>query len=260
MVSPARLADRPQQPPAEAVVGRAADCDQAGGDQLLLAERLLLEVLEQGLAVAGCEADAELLRGRAVEASLGEERARDLGVGGEQLAGVELLREAVGFDQPGPGRSAWPVLGGLAVVLLAPQLDAVLVGEALHRVGEREPVVLHHERDDVAAFLAAEAVKKPTARGDVERRGLLVVEGAETLQRATTGVAQGDVGPDDVVDLRLLAHLCDVVLADASCHVAESTGRGGPGRRRWGRKVAPTGVVSPRRMLGQRDDHEREDR
>ena len=165
----------------------------------------------------------------------------DLGLGGQQLSGVELLGEPVGLDQPGAGRPAGSVLGRLAVVLLAAQLHAVLVGEALDRVGEGQPVVLHHERDDVAAFLAAEAVEESTTGGHVERRGLLVVEGTQALQRAAAGVAEGDVRRHDVVDLGLLAHLGDVVLADASCHVSESTGRCGQGGRRSGGRSYPEG-------------------
>ena len=72
--------------------------------------------------------------------------------------------------------------------------------------------------------LAAEAVEERRGRGDVERRGLLVVEGAQALQRAAAGVAEGDVVGDDLVDARLLAHLGDALLADPACHVAESTG------------------------------------
>ena len=39
---------------------------------------------------------------------------------------------------------------------------------------------------------------------------LLVVEGAQTLERAAAGGPEGDVGGDHVVDARLLAHLGDV--------------------------------------------------
>ena len=56
------------------------------------------------------------------------------------------------------------------------------------------------ELDDVAAGLAAEAVEQPPGRGDVERRGLLVVERAEALEVAAAGVPQRDVLADDVVD------------------------------------------------------------
>ena len=80
----AGVADRPEQAAAEAVVRRAADRHQPADDELLLAERLLAQVLEQRLALARGEADAELLGRGLVEAPLGEEL-------------------------PGrPGRRAWP--------------------------------------------------------------------------------------------------------------------------------------------------------
>ena len=55
-------------------------------------------------------------------------------------------------------------------------------------------------------------------RGDVERRGLLVVERAQALERAAAGGAERDVVADDLVDLGLLAHLRDVLLADPAGH------------------------------------------
>ena len=190
--------------------------------RLLVGEPAGAQVAGQRLAVARREADAER-RGRGlVEAALGEELARDDGVGGRQLLGVELLGDLVRLDQPAARRSARPL--GLVVAVLATQLDAVLVGEPLDRLGEGEPVDLHQEGDDVAALLAAEAVEE-LARGlDVEGRGLLVVEGAQALERAAAGLAERDVAGDDVVDACLLAHLGDVVVADPACHVAESTG------------------------------------
>src|SRR5690606_27318006 len=100
------------------------------------------------------------------------------------------------------------------------------VGQVLHGFGEPEPVDLHQEADDVSALLAPEAVEEAARRSDVERGGLLVVEGAQTLEGPTPGLAQRHVGGDHVVDARLLAHLCDVVLTDAASHVAESTAPG----------------------------------
>ena len=85
-----------------------------------------------------------------VEAALGEELPGGERVGRGQLAGVELLRLAVRLDQPLPGRALGAVLADVA--LLAPQLHAVLVGQPLDRLGEREPVDLHQEGDDVAAL------------------------------------------------------------------------------------------------------------
>ena len=142
-------------------------------------------------------------------------RAAD-GFGRRQLVGVELLGDPVGLDQPlrcGPrGRSSRTSPSSRRSV------HAVLVGEPLDGLGEGEPVDLHQEGDDVAALAAAEAVPELARGRDVERRRLLVVEGAQALQRAAAGVAEGDVAGDDLVDARLLAHLGDVVLADPPAH------------------------------------------
>ena len=168
---------------------------------------------QQRLAVARREADAELLGRRLVEPALAEELAGGDGFGRRQLVGVERLGGLVGLDQPLALRPARPVVADVA--LLAAQGHAVLVGEPLDGLGEGEPVDLHQEGDDVAALAArTEAVPEVARRRDVERRRLLVVEGAQALQRAAAGPAEGDVAGDDVVDARLLAHLRDVVLTD----------------------------------------------
>ena len=217
----AGLADRPQQAPAEAVVRRPPDRDQPGRDGLLLGEALLPQVAQQGVAVARREADPELLGRRLVEAALPQELARHDGVGRGQRVGVVGLGHAVRLDQPGALGAARAL--GPRVALLAAQRHAVLVGEALHDLGEAQAVDLHQEGDHVAAFPAAEAVPELAGRVDVERRGLLVVEGAQALERAAAGGAEGDVVGDDVVDLGLLTHLRDVFLANPAGHVREST-------------------------------------
>ena len=155
-------------------------------------------MLEQGVAVARREADPERVGRRLVEAALVQELTGRQRVGGGELPGVELLRHPVRLDQPTAGGPLGAVAADVAV--LAAQLDAVLVGEPLDRLDEAEPVDLHQERDDVAALLAAEAVEELTGRGDVERRRLLVVEGAQALLGAAAGVAQRDVGGDHLVD------------------------------------------------------------
>ena len=217
----AGVADRPQQASAETVVGRAPHRHEPAGDHLVVAEALLPQVGEQGVAVARGEADPEPVGRRLVEAALVQELPGHQRVGGGELPGVELLRHPVGLDQPAAGGPLGPLVADVTV--LAPQLHAVLVGEALDRLHEADPVDLHQEREDVAAFLAAEAVEELAGRGDMERRRLLVVEGAEPLLGAAAGVAQRHVGGDDVVDGRLLAHLGDVFLANPAGHGAEST-------------------------------------
>ncbi len=152
--------------------------DQPGRDGLLVAERLLAEVREQGLAVARGEADPEPVRGVLVEAALVQELSSHQGVRAGQLTGIELLGDAVGLDQPAARRTLRTVVTGVAV--LAPQLHAVLVGEPLDCLTEAEPVDLHQEGEDVATFLAAETV----AGEDVvlEREGMPILDlGAEHL-------------------------------------------------------------------------------
>ena len=85
------------------------------------------------------------------------------------------------------------------------------------------------ERVDVTALAAAEAVEVPVVGPHVEGRRLLVVEGTQALHRATTGVLQGDVGGDDVVDASLLAHLGDVLIANPSRHAWSLSSARAPG-------------------------------
>ena len=196
--------------------------DEPGGDRLLVAEPATAQVAHQRLAVAGRETHPEG-RGRGlVEPALVQELPRDHGVGAGQLLGVELLGDLVRLDQSAAGRSARSY--GLVVAVLATQLDAELVGEPLDGLGEGEPVDLHEEGDDVTALAAAEAVEELAGRVDVERRRLLVVEGAQALERPATRALERDVARHHVVDPRLLAHLGDVVVANPACHAGESTG------------------------------------
>src|SRR5690606_16518776 len=84
----------------------------------------------------------------------------------------------------------------------------------------REVLDLHDELADVAALAAAEAVEGAVRGPHVQRRGLLLVERAQALERAATGAAQRHVLPDDVVDPIALAYPCDVAVPDPSRHVS----------------------------------------
>ncbi len=196
--------------------------DEARRDGLLVGEPAPPQVAGECLAVAGREADAEHLRGGLVEAALVEELPGDDRVGRRELLGVELLGDLVGLDEPPAGGAARA--DRLVVAVLATQLDADLLGQALDGLGEGQPVDLHEEGDDVAALPAAEAVEELAGRVDVEGRRLLVVEGAQALQRSPAGALERDVLGHHVVDPRLLAHLGDVVVANPACHAGESTG------------------------------------
>ncbi len=69
---------------------------------------------------------------------------------------------------------------GPRVLLLAFQLDPVAVGEQLHCLGEPKPLLLLDELDHVTPHSTAKAVVELLLRVDRERRGALLVEGAET--------------------------------------------------------------------------------
>ncbi len=189
---------------------------------------------------------------------LGDPGARELGrqpVPGLERRGQDLALLALVLAGPHEP----PVALGCEELLGLPVARDRDLDQRLHAVrregGVRPPAVgAQHPMDatgqvlDLAGSLPRQhpglprqAVEKSTTGGHVERRGLLVVEGTQALQRAAAGVAEGDVRRHDVVDLGLLAHLCDVVLADASCHVSESTGRRGQGGRRSGGRSYPEG-------------------
>ncbi len=212
----APVPDRPHQPPVEAV-DRAAPA--LLGDlrlvQLGQLEAVAQQVFGQLVPPAGGEPAAEALRRGAVETTFGEERARGLGLRGLQLLGVELLGGLVHLHQPHPGA---PVAAGRGAAALVGQVQADPVGQALHRLHEREVLDLHDELDDVAALAAAEAVEGAVAGAHVERGRLLLVERAQALQRAPARAAQCDVLADDLVDPIALADLRDVALPDPSRH------------------------------------------
>jgi hypothetical protein len=66
--------------------------------------------------------------------------------------------------------------------------------------------------------LPRKAIEESAGGGDVERGGLLVVERAQALERAATGVLQLQVLTDHLVDGGALAYRCDVLVADPPRH------------------------------------------
>src|SRR6478672_11068449 len=106
----------------------------------------------------------------------------------EEQRGVELLRHPVRLDQPRALAERHTTRARPAALLVV-QLDAELGGEPLDRLGEGEVLDLLHERDDVAALAAAEAVVAADGGTHGEARRLLVVEGAQPLQAAHSGRA-----------------------------------------------------------------------
>ena len=219
-----QVADRPHQPAAEAVVDAAVALrHQPGSQHLLLAEPPPAQVGDERVPPLRGEADAERRRGRLVEAP----RPEELAAGGRVRAGerldVERRRDLVRLDQA----RALPLLPARCrAALLVAQRHAGASRELLDRLGEGEMVDLAQEVDDVAALGAAEAVPEALAGGHVERRGALLVEGAQPLEAAAAGPLEGDVLAHHLVDAGPLAHQRDVLVADAG-HGRDPTG--GPG-------------------------------
>ena len=166
----ADVADRPEQPGHEPVDRAAALAlaGQARRDQLLGGEPAAEQVLGEAVPVARGEADAERLGRGLVEAALGQELPPGDGRRGCQLLDVELRGRPVGLDEAG-ALAGLPV--GRRAALVVPEGDAVARGQPLDRLGEGQVVDLHHERDDVAALLAAEAVEGPDAAGGPRTTG-----------------------------------------------------------------------------------------
>ena len=60
---------------------------------------------------------------------------------------------------------------------------------------------MHDEADGIATGTTTEAVVDPAGRGDVKRRSLFVVEGAEALEVSPGALELDLVGADEVYDV-----------------------------------------------------------
>ena len=98
----------------------------------------------------------------------------------------------------------------LAILARRPlgQLDAGLLGQPLERLAEVEAVAAHQEGEDVPALATAEAAPRLPIGVDDERRGLLGVEGAESLVGGT-GALELDRLADDLEHAELRFDLGD---------------------------------------------------
>src|SRR5438445_561992 len=84
-------------------------------------------------------------------------------------------------------------LGGAgSVIFQLGQSDAIARGERANRLGEAQPLNLHHEVENGAARAASEAVIKPALCVDRKRRGLFVMEGAQA-DEVSSGAAEPNV-------------------------------------------------------------------
>ena len=173
------VADREDHALAEPVVHPAAALARAGqahleqlpGSDLALAGQL------PGHLVPAARRPAELvlldrLIGEAAAAEVRERRGAGLGL--HQHGVVEGDRRLEDLAQARVVR----------VLALGPlvDLDAGATGQRLERLGERQAVTLHQEREDVTVLAAAEAVPRVAGGRHDEARGLLAVERAQSLE------------------------------------------------------------------------------
>ena len=161
--------------------------------------------------------DDEPFRNRPVEPPLAHEIAPCAGLPRrQQVCRVELLRDPVRLDEPGPATGAPGLLAPPPAVLVT-KFDADLAGQAFDRFGEGEVLNVRDELDDVTADPAAVAVVEAVVRVDVERPGFLVMERAQTDQRGAAS-GEGDVLADDLFDRGALLDGKDVLRPDPSRH------------------------------------------
>ena len=227
----ARVADRPQQPAAEAVVapsGPRATSPPATSSSS--AERLGPQVLEQRLAVARARS-----RCRTARPPPGRSRARrgtaapTSASGVASWLGVELLGLAVGLDQPLPRAGPWDGPRGRR----PPRAAAA-------RRTCRRAARPTRRRSSPSIFIRKLMTSPPSPQPKQCQNWRAGVtwkdgdfsswKGHRPFMRAAAGVAQRDVGGDDLVDARLLAHLGDARPRESGRPRAESTGaRRAPG-------------------------------
>src|SRR5205085_2248241 len=89
---------------------------------------------------------------------------------------VEARRPLEQLPQP---LALTPHLLGTRILGLTLELDAIEVGQRLHGLGKRKPLLLLDELDDVAPHSAAEAVVELLRRVHREARRALVVKRAQ---------------------------------------------------------------------------------
>ena len=165
--------------------------------------------------VVGGVADAELCDGFGGDAAAGEVLAGAGGLGAFEC-GFEVLRRGfVDVDELAAQAGFVGFFGGAELAL--GQRDAALGGDDADGFGEADVLHLHDEGEDVALFVAAEAVEVAVGGVDGEGAGLFFVEGAEAGVVLGAGFAQLDVVADDADDVGLLLDELGEVIGHGRC-------------------------------------------
>ena len=182
---------------------------KVGGNHLLGAKALTAQVRHKGAApgrVAQVPAAADV-RPKATAGEIGPRGGRAVAAAAHEHGVVVVVRQREGLDQAVLARPAGgaPVLG---------KLDARTVGKVADGVRKREVLTLHHVLEDVAALAArTKAVPEARCRVHLERRSLLMVEGAASPELAAA-LAQLDRLAHQLHDVGGLTDPLLVLVAD----------------------------------------------
>src|SRR5699024_5698865 len=136
------------------------------------------------------------------EAPVEEELAGRLRLRGLQLLTVELVGRLVRVDEAFAGARFFTTRPRRPTLVVDRVPD--LLGDRLHRLREGDVLHLHEEGEDVTTLARGEAVEVPAVRTDVERRGALVLERTQTLERVVPARLELDILADDLLDRRAL--------------------------------------------------------
>jgi len=173
--------------------------------------------------VVGGVADAELCDGVGGDAATGEVFAGAGSFRGFEC-GFEVLRGGlVDVDELAAG-AGFAGLFGRAELALG-EGDSTLGGYDADGLGEADVFELHDKGEDVAFFVAAEAVEVVVRRVDGERACLFFVKGAEAGVVLGAGFAQLDVVADDADDVCLLLDGLGEVVGHGVARGVQSTSR-----------------------------------
>ena len=184
-----------------AAVGLFFGAEEAAGAEDLVGE-VLGELLAHVVEVVGGVADAELCDGFGGDAAAGEVFAGAGGFGSFQC-GFEVLRGGfVNVDELAAKAGFAGLFGGVELAL--GKRDSALDGDGANGLGKADVFHLHDEGEDVALFVAAEAIEVAVGGVDGEGAGLFFVKGAEAGVVLGAGFAQLDVVADDADDVGLL--------------------------------------------------------
>ena len=183
------------------------------------AEDFLWEVFGQLFAhvveVVGGVADAELCDGVGVDAAAGEVFAGTGCFGGFEC-GFEVLRGGfVNVDELAADAGFAGFFGSAELALW--ERDSALGGNDANGFGEADVFKLHDEGEDVAFFVAAEAVEVVVGGVDGEGAGFFFVKRAEAGVVLRAGFAQLDVVADDADDIGLLLDGLGEVVGHGCC-------------------------------------------